>query len=73
MAAHFYVQWLFPALSAEELNEQTFALTYLFKGGLNYDNVMQMTRQERDWFLSRIAKQKREESRQIQQAKGNAK
>lgn len=73
MAAHFYVQWIFTTLNQEELNEQLFALVYLFKGGLAYDDVMQMTRRDREWFLDRIAKQKRDESKHIQQAKGNTK
>jgi hypothetical protein len=71
MVSLFYLQLLFPSYDEGELNEQIFALTYLMKGGVSYESVLNMTRRERIWFLKRITEQKKSEAQQIQRAKGN--
>lgn len=71
MESLFYLQFIFPTYGEEELNEQVFALTYLMKGGVTYESVLNMTRRERVWLLKRITKQKKDEAGYIQRAKGN--
>jgi len=46
------------------LNEQVFALTYLVPG-MTYQSLEGMTRQDRVWFVKRLAEQKKLEEEEI--------
>ena len=55
---------IFPLVDPEGLEEQLFALYYLSKG-VTYGDALGMNREEREWHLRRITKQKRDEVKAI--------
>ena len=46
----------------ETLEQETFALYYLSRGGITWGDVMGMTRGEREWHIKRLAKAKKDEA-----------
>ena len=43
-------------------------LTYITRGGINYSDVMDMERADRDWHIKRLAKQKSDERAEVENA-----
>lgn len=72
MELGFFHDGCLPVTPEEELREATFSLLY---GGskLSKADVEELTAEERNWWLRRLAKQKEEEEAAIEKAKQEAK
>lgn len=61
----FFLHGCLALKSTEELREETHAMVYITQGGFNYNDVMGMTRADRDWHIARLAQQKGEERKEM--------
>ena len=62
----FFLHGCLPLRSIEEMREEVHMLTYLTQGGISYTDVMGMDRADRDWHITRLARQKADERREVE-------